>query len=153
MKKLLAGVFTLLMSTSCIFFIWDRMPSGEHGYWYLKNETDITLKVSHSWMLAEYEIVDSGDSICIYPIYPSAYFATHPKFDSFCKLDSIYVHDENGKELCRWIQGDIQEGQRNIYEEEYWTYYRDSLDYIWVFDVTSEDFISFPSVTPQASKM
>lgn len=137
MKKLISGVLMILMSTSCIFFIWDTEPSGKTAYWYIKNSTDIPLSVS--WVKDTSEYLSVGDSLCIQgggmyqPLHP-------PRFKHSMRFYNIYVYDEDGNELCRWVEGEIQEGQRNIYEEEYWTHYRDSLDYIWVFDIKEEDF-------------
>lgn len=63
MKKLISGVLMILMSTSCIFFIWDTEPSGKTAYWYIKNSTDIPLSVS--WVKDTSEYLSVGDSLCI----------------------------------------------------------------------------------------
>lgn len=137
MKKILSGVLMILMSTSCIFFIWDTEPSGKTAYWYIKNSTDIPLSVS--WVKDTSEYLSVGDSLCIQgggmyqPLHP-------PRFKNSMRFYDIYVYDEEGNELCRWVEGEIQEGQRDIYKEKYWTHYRDSSDYIWVFDIIDEDF-------------
>lgn len=137
MKKLLSGILMLLMTTSCIFFLWDPAPSGKTAYLYIKNSTDIPLSVS--WVRDQSEYLSVRDSICI---ASSGMWTRSPKFnENSMRCYNLYVYDEDGNELCSWVDGDVQEGQRNFYEEEFWTYYRDSLVYIWVFDITEEDIV------------
>lgn len=139
MNKLILGILMIAMATSCIYFIWDREPSGEQAYWYLKNTTEKTLSIYTSESTNEVYSIPVGDSVCIY--MSSDYYTQHPKFNHVILPNYIRVHDDNGNELCTWSREEIKDGQRDIYEKEFWTQYNTDLDYIWVFDIINKDLI------------
>ena len=141
MKNYIIGALVLLCISACDP---DKWLSGHQGSWYLKNNTDIPLKIICPKIQAESTTMVPGDSILIYN--SSRYLGDNefPTFKDFLKMDSIYVYDANGNKLCEWLMKDTMKEERSIYKEKTWKHYKEHIAgpeyaFIWVFDIQNED--------------
>lgn len=141
MKKYIIGALALLCISACDP---DKWLSGHQGLWYLKNATEVPLEIDCPKMQEQSNTILPGDSIRIYR--SSRYLGDNefPTFEDFHKLDSIYVYDVEGNKLCEWLIKNTAEGERSVYNEKTWRYYKEHIAgpeyaFIWVFDIRNED--------------
>ena len=132
---------------------WEDM-AHHSGRWYLKNNTDRTLDISSSYTrkgyLGRYYVhrknIVPGDSALIYTAAFVLACKRIPDWEDFSMVDSVFVKEGN-VELCRWLRDELVEGQRNIFDESSWRFYKEihgSGKYAkqtleWVFDLTEAD--------------
>ena len=142
MKKFLFLV--VLMLTACDP---EEYMNYYYGWFYFKNSTDneliVRLSINESPdRVSEYDDVTlvPGKSEIIF-WYNHLLVDNVPLFKDFLVVDTITVCDNNGKELIKYIQGEIKEGQRDVFDEKEWSYTEnpDELTYIWQFNITEED--------------
>ena len=138
MKKFLIGVVALLSICACDPVEW---LAGHSGLWYLKNVTDVPLKITCS---RTSDTIVPGDSILIYRSFRYLGDNEFPPFGDILNLDSIYVYDTDGRTLCEWLLKNIAVDERSVYEEENWMHYKEQVEgptfaFIWVFDIQNGD--------------
>uniref|UniRef100_UPI004056D405 hypothetical protein n=1 Tax=Alistipes sp. TaxID=1872444 RepID=UPI004056D405 len=131
--------------------------SSNHGYWYVNNMTNNTLEVAiykHSYE-KEYvkKILLPKDSICVGTSGRLLGNRELPQFEDLLQYDSLYICDEKGNVLQKYLQENKDIEERSIFREEEWRFYEEFLgtvktvsngtlllfDCIWVYDIREED--------------
>lgn len=141
MKKLF--LLVVLMLTACDP---PEYTNCYYGWFYFRNSTEnefvVHLSIDEDSKTSDYDdaLIVPGKSEIIYWYNPILVYDA-PVFKDFLVVDTITVCDNNGKELIKYIQGEIKEGQRDVFDEKEWSYTEnpDELTYIWEFNITEED--------------
>lgn len=149
---------------------WEDM-AHHSGRWYLKNNTDRTLDISSSYTrsytregclvryYANRKNIVPGDSALIYTAAFVLSCKRIPDWEDFSMVDSVFVKEGNA-ELCRWLRDEPVEGQRNIFDESSWRFYKEvsgdgkyaKQKLTWVFDLTEDDLKNSSTADVQLRK-
>ena len=139
MRKLVLGIAALLIFASCWPFDYFNLPDQLVGEWYVKNQTDERLFISHSKSNGDW--LAPGDSLCIYSVSYDESENHAPLFHELLSIDAVSLFDETDKNVRVWLQSKKDQDERSIFDRALWTYYviHQSSWFTWVFNITDED--------------
>ena len=136
-RLFIIGFASLILFSACDP---DKWLSSHSALWYVKNSTDISLKISHSRMRTEHQIIEPGDSVCIFTSGRCLGDNEFPPFDDILALDKISVYDKDGNVLQEWHQESSTTDEYSIFKEKEWRHYKEHISgpeyaFIWVYNI------------------
>ena len=139
MRRSVLGIAALMIVASCGLFDSLDLPDQLSGEWYVKNQTDERLFISHSKNNGDW--LAPGDSVMIYSVIHDESENRAPSFDELLNIDAICLFDEADTNVRVWLQSKEDQDGRSIFDRSLWAYYvtRLSSRFTWVFNITDED--------------
>lgn len=161
MKKFIIGAFLLISFCACDPPEWLY---GHSAYWYIKNTTDIPLKIEADHTdfrtnldlrMGESLTIAPGDSILICQSGRCFGDNEFPPFEDFLGLDGLYVYDADGKILREWFKINREDETCSIFKEGEWRHYIEPRGggeflFTWVYDISNEDIKPVIAMDPNS---
>ena len=114
---ILVWLFSLLFTKCELIYEYSEYEM----LWRLKNSTEHTLVITHSYMDHPVTLLPGKSEPIFEKSAPAANVdVARLPFDHFHKIDSINVCDIEGKPLCTWRLSDYNVNVRGVYNERFW---------------------------------
>ena len=160
MKKLLLLILPLFTLFSCIVDArWFELGGASNeGTWCLRNTTDNTLEIIayehyYSKEYVKKDMLRPKGSVVVYRRSPAVESRQLPQFEDWLQYDSLYICDDKGNVLQKYLLENKDIEERSIFREEEWQFYEEFLgtvrtvsngtlllfDCMWVYDIREED--------------
>lgn len=130
-KLLIIGLIALSMLSAC-----DPIEheSKYVAHWYVKNTSDVSLKICHPKMVRytpvysiEPQIIEPGDSILVYGATRTWADNEIPLFEEFREVKEVTLYDIEDNVLQEWSVDNMSIDEYSIFNEQNWSFY--TLDY------------------------
>ena len=129
MKKLFViGFIALFMLSAC-----DPIEheSKYVARWYVKNTSDVSLKICHPKMVRytpvysiEPQIIEPGDSILVYGATRTWADNEIPLFEEFLEVKEVTLYDIEDNALQGWRVDNALVDEYSIFNEQNWSFYQ-----------------------------